>query len=114
MRISETTIAFGTVSLSWNKQWKQQISLSSFNFQNIEDSVPHNISVRKNTCVMGVLLSPEMEVTMKKKISEEMRMRGIDGGFDYTDDCAYGDYYLNEKSVWKRYFLYKNDLLVLQ
>lgn len=46
----------------------------------------------------------------QENLFDEINQRRIGRGFDFTDDCAYGDYYLNEKSVWKRYFLYKNDL----
>ena len=45
-----------------------------------------------------------------ENLFDEINQRRIGRGFDFTDDCAYGDYYLNEKSVWRRYFLYKNDL----
>ena len=46
---------------------------------------------------------------MQEKLLREIDQRGIGRRFDFTDDCAYGDYYRDEKSVWKRYFLYKND-----
>lgn len=59
---------------------------------------------------MGDSYLPEMEVGMKKELYDEIIQRGITRGFDFTDDCAYGGYYLHEKSVWRRYFLYKNDL----
>ncbi len=32
----------------------------------------------------------------------------MDREFDFTNDTAYGSYYIDEKSIWKRYFLYKN------
>ena len=28
--------------------------------------------------------------------------------YDFTNDTAFGPFYTDEKSIWKRYFLYKN------
>ncbi len=37
-------------------------------------------------------------------------MKQINRAFDFTNDCAYGLKYVNEQSIWRRYFMYKYDL----
>ena len=45
---------------------------------------------------------------MCKKLTKRDYFRICKQRMDLTNDCSYGDFYSEEKSIWKRYFLYKN------